>query len=121
MTDDSPHPSDSGRRAAGRGALEQFGRRAAAAFPWDLGGFVVLNAVLTAANVVTGRPWWAVWPLLVSLLAVAAHFLIYRAVTADEQWVAERVEELNLKSYDRSHIEDIKERSGKLGDGKMRE
>jgi hypothetical protein len=36
--------------------------------------------------------------------------LFYKAVTVDDRWAEERVEELNLKSYDRSHIEDLKAR-----------
>ena len=33
-------------------------------------------------------------------------------MTVDEHWAEERVEELNLKSYDRSHIEELKSRFG---------
>ena len=35
-----------------------------------------------------------------------------RPIAVDERWVEERTEELNLKSYDRSHIEDLKSRYG---------
>jgi hypothetical protein len=121
MTDDPAGLAEKNGRPAAGGVWDRFGRRVAATFLRNLGGFIALNAVLTAANFATGRPWWAVWPLIVSGLALALHFFVYRAATADEQWVAERVEELNLKSYDRSHIEDIKERSSKLGYGKPRE
>lgn len=82
------------------------------AFRWHLGAFLALNAALTLANVVTGVPWWAFWPLLVTGLALGIHYLLYKAVTVDETWAEERVEELNLKSYDRSHIEELKSRYG---------
>lgn len=74
--------------------------------------FIALNAALSLANAATGMPWWAFWPLLATAFLLGVHYLFYKAVTADEQWAAERVEELNLKSYDRSHIEDLKARYG---------
>ena len=83
------------------------------AFRWHLLAFVcLLNAVLTLANVLTGMPWWAFWPLLVTGFLLGVHYLVYKAVTVDEPWAEERVEELNLKSYDRSHIEELKSRYG---------
>jgi hypothetical protein len=82
------------------------------AFRWHLALFSVLNVALTLANVLTGSPWWALWPLLVTGLAMGVHYLLYKALTVDETWAEERVEELNLKSYDRSHIEELKSRYG---------
>jgi 2TM domain len=87
-------------------------RWAVRAFRWHLGLFCLLNAALTLANVLTGMPWWAFWPLLVTSLLIGVHYLVYKAVTVDETWAEERVEELNLKSYDRSHIEELKSRYG---------
>lgn len=72
--------------------------------------FVALNASLHAANIAMGRPWWAFWPLLVTGLVLSVHYLLYKALAVDQRWVDERVEELNLKSYDRSHIEELKAR-----------
>jgi hypothetical protein len=82
------------------------------AFAWHLRGFVIANVALTAANVWTGGPWWAFWPLVASGFPLAVHYLSYKAAVVDERWVDARVEELNLKSYDRSHIEDVKARRG---------
>ena len=82
------------------------------AFRWHLLAFVALNAVLSLANAATGGPWWAFWPLLVTCFLLAVHFLLYKTVTVDDRWAEERVEELNLKSYDRSHIEELKARLG---------
>lgn len=61
-------------------------------------------------NIATGRGWWALWPLLATGAVLGLHYLGYKAVTVDEQWAAERVQELNLKSYDRGHIEALKSR-----------
>ena len=74
--------------------------------------FCALNAALTIANILNGPPWWALWPLLVTGLAIGVHYLLYKALSVDESWAEERVEELNLKSYDRSHIEELKSRYG---------
>jgi hypothetical protein len=82
------------------------------AFRWHLMAFVALNAALSLSNAWMGGPWWASWPLIVTGILLGLHYLLYKAVTADEQWAQERVEELNLKSYDRSHIEELKSRYG---------
>ena len=82
------------------------------AFPWHLRGFVAVNIALNVVNAFTGRPWWAFWPLLATGFALAIHYLFYKAAAVDERWVDARVEELNLKSYDRGHIEDLKMRHG---------
>jgi anti-sigma factor RsiW len=80
------------------------------AFPWHLRAFLVANFALTAVNVFAGGYWWGFWPLAATGFALGVHYLFYKAVAADERWVDERIEELNLKSYDRSHIEGLKER-----------
>ena len=88
------------------------GRRLLGAFAWHLRAFLLANAALSAVNAWTGRPWWAFWPLLATGFLLGLHYLFYKAAQVDERWVQERVEELNLKSYDRSHIEDLKARHG---------
>ncbi len=72
--------------------------------------FLALNVALGLANVAIGRTWWAFWPLLGTTMLLGIHYLFFKALSVDEQWAAERVEELNLKSYDRSHIEELKSR-----------
>jgi hypothetical protein len=79
-------------------------------YRWHALAFVSLNGVLLIANVLTGWPWWAFWPLLVTAFLLGVHYLLYKALSVDERWADERVEELNLKSYDRSHIENLKSR-----------
>ena len=77
---------------------------------WHLLAFLALNGVLTAANIATGPSWWAFWPLAVTGFLLGLHYIVYKSATVDAQWAAERVAELNLKSYDRSHIEELKAR-----------
>lgn len=74
--------------------------------------FLALNVALSLANALVGRPWWAFWPLIATTFLLGIHYLLYKALSVDEQWAEERVEELNLKSYDRSHIEGLKSRFG---------
>jgi hypothetical protein len=80
------------------------------AFPWHLRVVLVGNAALNMLNALTGKPWWAFWPLIATGFVLAVHYLLYKAATVDERWVRQRTEELNLKSYDRSHIESVKSR-----------
>jgi hypothetical protein len=91
-------------------ALAAWRGRLARGFRWHALGFAGVNLILTAANVVAGPPWWALWPLVATAFLLAVHYFLCQALAADERWAEERALELNLKSYDRSHIEDIKSR-----------
>ena len=70
--------------------------------------FVIVNVLLTAVNIAMGPPWWSFWPLVVWGLGLMVHFLVHRASAVDEAWVEERTQDLRSKSYDASHIDDIK-------------
>lgn len=76
-------------------------------YPWHKGAFIALNAVLTALNIYTGRPWWALWPLLITGFMFTVHYLTYKSLTVDDAWVDERAAELYDKSYDQAHIDTI--------------
>jgi len=93
-------PSADAAAPAARSARRNFRRHFAA--------FLVVNLALTAANIVDGAPWWAFWPLAVWSLPLLVHYLIYKASTIDDAWVDMRIEDLRSKSYDLSHIDDIK-------------
>ena len=82
------------------------------AFRWHAALFVAMNVVLSLANALFGNRWWAFWPLMITGFLLGLHYLFYKVATVDEQWAEERVEELNLKSYDRGHIEELKSRYG---------
>ena len=45
-------------------------------------------------------------------MVLAVHYLIYKARTVDESWVAERAADLHSKSYDAHHIDRIAEDLG---------
>jgi hypothetical protein len=113
--------TDEGDASASVERLLCLGRRLGVVLPWHLGIFIALNVALTLANIVTGRPWWAVWPLIISSFVLALHYFLYRATAVDDAWVESRITELNLRSYDRSHIEDIKERAEREGYGQPRD
>ena len=70
--------------------------------------FLIVNIGLTATNVAMGAPWWAIWPLLVWGVPLVIHYLYYKASAINDDWVDARMEDLRSKSYDLSHIDDIK-------------
>ena len=79
-------------------------------FRWHVWCFAALNLGLTAINIVLGRPWWALWPLVATGVVLGVHYMLFKALIVDELWVEERTRDLAIKSYDRSHIESIRER-----------
>jgi hypothetical protein len=89
-----------------------FAQRLTRAYRWHALAFLALNGSLGLINALLGGYWWSFWPLFITGLALAVHYCLYKAVAVDEGWVEERTQELNLKSYDRSHIEDLKSRYG---------
>lgn len=72
--------------------------------------FVALNGTLTLINIATGPPWWALWPLLVTGLLFCTHWFVVLSIKADERWADQRAADLQERSYDQSHIEDIIDR-----------
>jgi hypothetical protein len=121
MSQDRREPPQGSSQALGGGrrtqaAAGRLRRWLVGSFRWHLFGFAALNALLSVANVFTGPPWWAFWPFFATGLLLAVHYFGYKTTVVDEAWAAERVEELNLKSYDRSHIEDLKARYPMSGD-----
>jgi hypothetical protein len=79
-------------------------------FRWHVWSFSAINLGLTGINILLGRPWWAFWPLVATGLALGVHFMLAKALTVDERWAEERARDLTVKSYDRGHIESIRER-----------
>jgi hypothetical protein len=71
------------------------------------GAFAAGALCLSAANWLSGGPWWSFWPIAIWAVALAGHYLIYKARTVDERWVEERAADLHSKSYDASHIDSI--------------
>lgn len=79
-------------------------------YPWHRFFFIAFNGSLTAINLYTGKPWWALWPLVITGGLFTLHYLIFKASLIDEEWVNERASELYDRSYDQGHIDSIAER-----------
>ena len=79
-------------------------------YPWHRNAFIAFNVLLTAANIYSGPPWWGLWPLLITGLVFALHYLIYKASVIDDAWVDARAADLHYKRYDQGHIDFIAER-----------
>jgi hypothetical protein len=79
---------------------------------WHAAAFIVVNGFLSIANAATGGGWWAFWPLLITAAGLGLHYMLRKSLDVNAGWVDERVEELNIKSYDRAHIEELKARLG---------
>lgn len=82
-----------------------------ALYPWHKAVFIGLNAALTLLNLYFGKPWWALWPLLITGFIFMVHYLTYKSLTVDDAWVDERAAELYDKSYDQAQIDSIAERN----------
>lgn len=72
--------------------------------------FMLVQVVLQGLNAWRGAPWWGLWPLLGFGTLLLLHYLLYKAATVDERWAESRVQDLNVRSYDRSHIENLRRR-----------
>lgn len=75
-----------------------------------LWAFVAGNLLLTAINIYSGAPWWALWPLLIWGVPFSVHFFIFKSLTVTEEWVDERIDDLHWRSYDLGHVEDLEDR-----------
>lgn len=101
-----PDPAD-GFEARLGASWSTIANRLVRAYPYHRAVFIGLNVLLTAVNVYTGKPWWALWPLLLTGFVFMVHYLIYKASTIDDAWVDERAADLYDKSYDQGHIKAI--------------
>lgn len=72
--------------------------------------FALVNAVLFLIDRVAGGGWWSFWLIYAWGIVLAVHFFYVRSVNVDERWVEERADDVRLRSYDVSHIEDINAR-----------
>lgn len=84
---------------------------AQASYPWHRLIFIGFNGLLTAINLYTGKPWWALWPLVITGGLFTLHYLVYKTTLIDDDWVNERANDLYDRSYDQGHIDSIAERS----------
>jgi hypothetical protein len=87
-------------------------RWAQRSYPWHRAFFIVFNGGLTALNLWTGKPWWALWPLVITGGLFTLHYLIYKTTLIDDEWVDERAGDLYDRSYDQGHIDSIANHHG---------
>ena len=86
---------------------EQLVSWAQVTYPWHRAFFVGFNGLLTAVNLWTGKPWWALWPLVITGGLFTLHYLIFKTTIIDDAWVDERAGDLYDRSYDQGHIDSI--------------
>lgn len=79
-------------------------------FRWHATAYGVLMGGVAVLNIYVGGGWWSFWPMCGWGLVLALHFFYYKSVTVDEEWAQERTDDLMVRSYDLSHIQDIAER-----------
>ena len=72
--------------------------------------FVGTMVLLHAVNIMTGAPWWALWPLLTWGVVFFIHYFTFKSLTVDEDWSDERIEDMRWRAYDFGHIEDLEDR-----------
>ena len=77
---------------------------------WHLFAYCASMGALIIVNIVVGGGWWTFWPMSAWGVVLAFHFFYYKSVTVDDRWVRERTDDLRLRSYDLSHIQDIEDR-----------
>lgn len=66
------------------------------------------NLAIGCANILTGPPWWGFWPHLASVVLLLVHYFAWKAARIDDHWVSARTSEIQYRSYDRGHIEQIR-------------
>lgn len=86
---------------------EQVVRWSQSTYPWHRVFFIGFNVLLTAINLWTGKPWWALWPLVITGGLFTLHYLVYKTTLIDDLWVDERAGDLYDRSYDQGHIDSI--------------
>ena len=89
------------------GLVERVFVQAQRTYYWHRLFFIGFNGLLTAINVWTGKPWWALWPLVITGGVFTVHYLVYKASIIDDAWVDERAGDLYDRSYDQGHIDSI--------------
>jgi|GEM_PF-4668928 len=79
-------------------------------------------AIIALVLILVFGQWWLFWPTMVWSLFFGVHFLTYKSLNIDNDWIDERIARTTDKAYDVSHIENIRDsfdsehtRAGKKG------
>ena len=67
--------------------------------------------LLALTQILRSVEWWFFWPLMIWTILFAIHFMVFKSLNVDSDWVAERAARATDKAYDVSHIESIRESS----------
>ena len=66
-------------------------------------------AVVALILILIFAQWWLFWPTMIWFLIFGVHFLTYKSLNIDNEWVDERIARTTDKAYDLSHIENIRD------------
>jgi hypothetical protein len=72
--------------------------------------YLLVIGSLNLVNYLQGPPWWAFWASMGWGVLLAIHYLIYKCMTIDEEWVDERAYQVREHSYDFDHMKDLEQR-----------
>lgn len=67
-------------------------------------------AALVLANVVVGGGWWTFWPMFIWSVALSFHYCTFKCLVVDREWARDKAMDLQAKSYDFGHIQDMGQR-----------
>ena len=70
--------------------------------------------LLALTQILRSVEWWFFWPLMIWTILFSIHFMVFKSLNVDSDWVAERAARATDKAYDVSHIESIRETSLRL-------
>ena len=71
---------------------------------WHAFGFALASFALISGS----APSWLLWSMCGWSLALLAHWLYVKSISVDEAWAERRALEVQYKSYDFGHIQQIK-------------
>ena len=71
----------------------------------------VIVMLLALTQILRSVEWWFFWPLMIWTILFAIHFMVFKSLNVDSDWVAERAARATDKAYDVSHIESIRQSS----------
>ena len=71
---------------------------------WHTLGFVLISLLFTSIS----TPPWLFWLMCGWSVALLVHWLYAKSLAVDEKWAERRAREVQYKSYDFGHIQQIK-------------
>jgi len=80
----------------------------------------VIYAVIALALILIFGQWWLFWPTMVWFFLFGVHFLTFKSLNINSDWVDERITRTTEKAYDVSYIENLRERFDSSHDGSDR-